>query len=40
MDFIYDLTPLDKYFARTFGPEMNWQSIPAYSYQEERNYEI
>lgn len=40
IDFLYDDIPLDKYFVRTFGPEMNWQSIPVYSYQEELNYEI
>ncbi|MBB5265827.1 hypothetical protein HNP82_002978 [Catenibacillus scindens] len=39
-DYIINNEPIDKYFIRTFGPEMNWQSIPVYSYQEELTYEI
>ena len=40
MEHIYKFRPLDKYFYNTFGPEMNWQSIPVFSYQEELQYEI
>lgn len=40
LDHIYNFEPLDRYFCQTFGPEMNWQNIPVFSYQEELQYEI